>query len=297
MSQFKRQVYRYCDAYSVSRFDRLVLLAHYPLFKLMWLSDYGRPTARRIARRLVPFLRRYRLPHTVAQRTPEGVKRVRISLPFASSDFGSFAEVIWSEGYRNALQFGPFESIVDLGANTGLATLFFALRAGVRSALLVEANYELIDVARRNLAAVSHSTTIQIENVCISARDGGFTQFIISENHRHSRVDKPQPDERNVPSSGERFVNVPCRSLAGLLKQHSIRKIDLLKIDVEGAEHDLIDQPDAFASARVLIIEIHGSDEVRERFVQKLEAQHYEILERSSASGVPCEVVLAKHRD
>jgi hypothetical protein len=100
-----------------------------------------------------------------------------------------------------------------------------------------------------------------------------------------------------VPSSGERFVNVPCRSLAGLLKQHSIRKIDLLKIDVEGAEHDLIDQPDAFASARVLIIEIHGSDEVRERFVQKLEAQHYEILERSSASGVPCEVVLAKHRD
>jgi hypothetical protein len=47
----------------------------------------------------------------------------------------------------------------------------------------------------------------------------------------------------------------------------------------------------------VVIIEIHGADDVRARFVEKLEAQHYDIVERTAEPGLACEVILAKRRD
>jgi FkbM family methyltransferase len=296
VSDFKGQLDRYCEAYGVSRLARVGLLAHYPLFKLMWFSDYGRPVARRIAQGILPLFARYRFAHRVNQKTPEGVRRVRITIPFSRNDFASFMEVIWAQGYQRVLQFGPFESLVDLGANTGMATLFFALCGGIRSALLVEANKDLIPVARANLAGVSDAMIVRLENVCISRRDGGVARFVVSDNHRHSRASGSATDDNSVVADCERVVEVPFRNLRSLLKQHEEIRIDLLKIDVEGAEHEIIDEPNAFASARVLVIEIHGTSAIRETFLQKL-AQNYEVVERTADSFAPCEVVLAKRRD
>lgn len=150
--------------------------------------------------------------------------------------------------------------IVDLGANIGAFTVMAAIAAPAAEIIAVEpfpANFE-------RLKACVQDNQLEARVRCrpwaISARDGTLTM----------------DGAPHIPSHTRRLVNaanaaqpvqVECYSLEKLFSVEKLTNVDYLKIDIEGAEFDLITQtpPEVLRLAKTIGIECHGTQEDRER--------------------------------
>jgi FkbM family methyltransferase len=120
----------------------------------------------------------------------------------------------------------PHWTIVDVGANFGWYTMHFGMYVSSRKGkvISIEANprtHSLISATIEN----SGIKSIYLHNVAVSDHNG-----TVSFSNDPSRG----LNNHIVPQSAENTVVIPSVTLDGLL-QHETR-IDLIKIDVEGAE-------------------------------------------------------------
>lgn len=123
MSYFK-SLNRYCERYKVKNIDRLLLYSHYPLFKIFWQSEYGKKVVKKIARQLYPLFRNYRISHRL--KLTNGVE-IKVPLSFESGAMASYLEVFWGNSYSTPFEMESIKTVVDLGANTGMASLYFLI--------------------------------------------------------------------------------------------------------------------------------------------------------------------------
>lgn len=114
---------------------------------------------------------------------------------------------------------------IDVGANVGLCTYYFAKYFGTVFALEpAEIHYEALTsmVKQNNLSNVTTS------RIALSNKDGS-TKFYHNDNQTMFSM------ESNVNKQDD-FEEVPTISLEVYMKKYKIEKIDLLKLDVEGSE-------------------------------------------------------------
>jgi len=131
--------------------------------------------------------------------------------------------------------------------------------------IAVEANSSLADKIQR-------LGSFEVVNACVGGGDG-MVELAIAENDQCSSMLMPQT------SAILRREIVPMRSLPGLLAQFQVKRVDLLKMDIEGAEVQVLDAiPDIeFQRVAQLTVEFHDSlgmtslEEIR-RITHRLEA-------------------------
>jgi FkbM family methyltransferase len=130
--------------------------------------------------------------------------------------------------------------VVDLGANAGEFATKMNDRFGVR-VIAVEPNPALY----ARLCKLPYVTAFQ---AAISSRDG-TARFVIDENDLASRIG--QADDTGI--------EVETITLSSLMQRAGIQHIDLLKIDIEGAEIDLLmTAPDELLKGiRQITLELH----------------------------------------
>jgi FkbM family methyltransferase len=137
--------------------------------------------------------------------------------------------------------------IVDLGAHIGLATLrLLAANPGAR-VLAVEADPYLIGQLRDNVAGLP----VTVVNAAVSARSGPRV-FYRSDVFSWGNSLKPtMPQQTPVTVRGETFSD--------LLAEAGVTHVDLLKLDIEGAEWEVFAR--GFPpSVDAVVGEIHASD-------------------------------------
>jgi FkbM family methyltransferase len=121
---------------------------------------------------------------------------------------------------------GPSSTIVDLGANRGE----FAREARDRfrcRVIAVEANPRLIsEIARIPGVKACH---------CAIAGQNGEAAFYLSEDTEAGAL------SNGITRPTGETVKVRTRTLASLLEEENIDRVDLLKVDIEGAEIELFD--------------------------------------------------------
>jgi FkbM family methyltransferase len=116
--------------------------------------------------------------------------------------------------------------VVDLGANRGGFSQGVRSRFGCRC-IAVEANPDLA-------AALRTSSTIESYQCAIAAADG--------ESALHLSADPEGSSiQGNPPQSTGESVIVPARTLTTFLKEAGVTHVDLLKVDIEGAEVRMFD--------------------------------------------------------
>ena len=241
MSTYVRTTRKYAKRFRLSAADHGRLLVHYPLFKLVHESMYGSRRARLVASALVPFVGRLTIDHDV--HGPGGT--VRIPLRFTQNDVASFTEIF--QGGEYDADFGPAVTYVDAGANTGMAAAFFATQHRLEAMLLIEANPELATKLKDMVERLPHP--VAVEHVALAGRDGPLT-FHIRPDHRMS----------SIKGDGGHTVLVPASTLRALLDRHAIDRVDILKMDIEGAEHEVLaSDPAILDRVRSLVMEVHGS--------------------------------------
>lgn len=117
--------------------------------------------------------------------------------------------------------------VIDLGMHKGLDAEFY-LRKGFR-VVAVEANPQMVKLARNRLASFVDSGRLVVENVGIGPSAGNFTFYLNLDNDEWSSFDRTVGTRQNT-----RFeqLEIRCITIEELLARHGMPYY--LKIDVEG---------------------------------------------------------------
>ncbi len=140
-------------------------------------------------------------------------------------------------------------SILDLGANIGTASIDFALRYPQASITAIEPVAENFRLLQKNIASFPN---IRALNVAVGKQDGRAAVYGQGHNLQMQLV--------SASSEALGLEEITVRDLNGLLPELGITRIDLIKIDVEGAEYDILTSlhPDLLRRVKWIVGELHG---------------------------------------
>jgi FkbM family methyltransferase len=162
------------------------------------------------------------------------------------SDHIMFEQIFYTKGYDIELPITP-EWIFDIGANVGLAALYFSNRFPDAKIIGIEpekANYEqaLLNTKPYPNVEVLHGAIWPREET-LRLLDKGFGEasFMVTA------------------TEGEGSYELPAYTIGGLMKRAGIDTVDLVKIDIEGAEMDLFTDnfEEWLPRTKVLLVETH----------------------------------------
>jgi FkbM family methyltransferase len=176
-------------------------------------------------------------------------QKITVALRQSGGDIFTLDEVIAREAYRlptlNSLK---IETIVDLGANIGLTSLYYATLFPNARLFCIEPEPDNFNLLKLNCEQNGFQWT------CIQQAIGdkqGKAKLLRNEfANQHSLV--------SGDSNKQDAVEVEVGTMPSLIDSHQIEGIDLLKVDIEGAEESLFAQCSSWiSSVRIIIIEIH----------------------------------------
>jgi FkbM family methyltransferase len=149
-------------------------------------------------------------------------------------------------------------TILDLGANIGASVLWFHQRFPDAEIHAVEPDRRSLEKLRRNVGGLPRVT---VHHAAVAAADGQRTFY--EAEHGWSSSLTPEA------ARGGRPVTVTAVTLPALVREHVGRdRVDLLKLDVEGAEWELLPRLRLAEVATVVAGELHAGllgDEAAER--------------------------------
>lgn len=161
---------------------------------------------------------------------------------------------------------------MDLGANIGLATLYLATRAPEARFICVEPSPVNADLLRRNLTPLADAVVVEAA--------------VTSESGNIAFNDTGPTWGRGISRDGGLYVK--AISMDDLLARYAPeRRVDLLKIDIEGAEADLFSGPMAWLDrVDCIIAELHSPFSISQ-FRRLLMGRGFDILNgRAMATAV-----------
>lgn len=277
MSDFIKSVDRFNNRFHLNIFDRIKMIIHYPLFKMAWYKSYGNGFLKEVSNKIFPLLKYY--SYRVSTINPLGYS-IKIPISFDQSDLESFNEIYLGNEYEAPVPYNDIESYLDLGANTGMAARYFLSQCPIKRAVLVEAN----PVLANNLLNISD--TVCIDNSIVSGTTKDKCDFYVHKNHRMSSLTTPENNDDIVTKK-----SIECKPLSDILNQYQLSTgVDLLKMDIEGAEH-LIAKEDLniFLKFKHLLIEIHGPNDKRDSFIKNLSSIGLRLVSRRLGNDT-CEI-------
>jgi FkbM family methyltransferase len=155
----------------------------------------------------------------------------------------------------------PVRTILDGGAYVGYSTVFLAMRHPGARVLAVEPDPDNFALLRANTEGLANVIAVQAA---------------LWDESRPVALENPDDESwsRRVTEQGSDPRAVPGISVPDLLRRHGFDKVDLLKLDVEGAEERLL-APGCESWLRgvdVAVIEAHGAgaDAAIDRVAQTL---------------------------
>jgi FkbM family methyltransferase len=166
-----------------------------------------------------------------------------------TTDISVLGELIVSDGYAPVLDAlpKPPATIVDLGANTGLAARWFLARWPAARVAAVEPEPGNLALLRTNLARYDGQVTIVPAAVGVTERT--VLLHTTSGEYGYTMVGEP---------ADGRGVEVPVVTMRHVLEQCGFDSIDLLKADIEGAEQELFsDCADWIGRVGAMVVECH----------------------------------------
>jgi FkbM family methyltransferase len=155
------------------------------------------------------------------------------------------SHIFWYGSYSRALLrlldrlLRPGDTLVDAGANIGEITLYAAKRVGPTGKVLAfEPMSAIADVLERN-AALNHLDQVQVRRVGLSDNAGTMSIYSSTEHFRA----RPHDGLGTLHPGGTRtrlVEEVEVKTLDQEVTEHGVRRIDVLKVDVEGSELPLL---------------------------------------------------------
>lgn len=188
---------------------------------------------------------------------------IKIELRCNQSDLYTFAEIFLRDVYQDGISHVPEKvtSFVDLGAHIGLTSLLFSLSFPNVRVVCVEPVLENVSVLRRNM--ILNNLSWNIIQKAVGTVNG--TREFYGSQWWSSGTIVPEVGKARIsdPQRPECFLalppfNVEVITIDSLLKSIHIDFVDVLKIDIEGAEALIINENANWLSqVGLILLDIH----------------------------------------
>lgn len=184
-----------------------------------------------------------------------------------SSDIAVFRQVFMEDAYRPLRTASAVRCILDLGANIGLASIYFLNHFPDARVLAVEPDPENYTLCARNLAPYGDRARVLLGAVWTRVAKLALSR---AGDGRSWAITVTEPEEEPA--------TVQCWDIPTLLSTARFEEVDLLKIDIEGSERVLFEHSCEgwLPSVRNLSIELHGKS-CEESFFDAMSDFDYEI--------------------
>lgn len=211
-------------------------------------------------------------PGGTVRQTPPRRYQIRIhGRPFTiwmrphGGDLFIFHEIFRSECYRPPRQAGQdVRTVLDLGANIGLTTLYFHRYFPDAHYYCVEPNPANAALLRRNVEGLGGRAQVlesAVSNYCGSCTFNGAAASYGG----------------TIVSGGD-GLRVRCDTMESILDHFSLPAVDILKVDIEGAEALLFQNSVSWLRrVRALVIELHNGYDFAQ-FQKDIEAADMRIV-------------------
>jgi FkbM family methyltransferase len=167
-----------------------------------------------------------------------------VHLRLRTSDVSVYSDILLRDAYELELRDFQPRTIVDVGANVGLASVYFANRYPSAKIIALEPEPSNFAVLVKNVAPYRTITSVNAAlwkedtqvHVGVESDDAGKWAFKV------------------VPAGGSQVRGVTMQTL---MRETGLGSIDLLKVDIEGGEKEVFESCDWLQSVKVMIIELH----------------------------------------
>jgi len=168
------------------------------------------------------------------------------------SDIGVYNEVIEKNEYDFTVKNAP-KYIIDAGANIGLASVYFGRKYSNAKIIAIEPEEENFKLLKLNIKDYPNITAI---NAALWNMSGEITLFDVGLDSGGFMV------ETNVSALKPNIKNkkhlVKSVTIDEIMNQFNIDSIDILKMDIEGAEKEVFESCKEWINqTKCIIIELH----------------------------------------
>ena len=196
----------------------------------------------------------FQLCYKLKSNNPSNIRLNNISYPFRlrskTSDIPTFHDIFVDMGYEINLNFNP-ETIIDAGANIGLAAIFYANKYPTSKIISIEpeqSNYDLLKENTQNyenIIALNNALS-NVSNQDLAIVDNGYGSW--------GFMTEPLADSLKGKASSIKSITVN-----EIMSEYGWETIDIVKIDIEGYEKELFEKNSEnwLPNVRCLIIELH----------------------------------------
>lgn len=159
---------------------------------------------------------------------------------------------VYADNYTpKGFEIGESDAVVDIGAHIGVFSLFASKLASKGRVYALEPEPQNFSLLKENIALNGAGNVTALN--AAGARSTSKRAFFLSGDNtgRHSLY-------RELTGTPEKILVVDTVSLADFLKNNNLKKIDLLKIDCEGAEFEFLEQsPELLEKISKISLEVH----------------------------------------
>jgi FkbM family methyltransferase len=182
-------------------------------------------------------------------RTKDGLT---ISIRQNYGDAMTIAEIFLDDCYGRDLALPNSPVVIDVGGFIGDFALYAVKRLNARKVVVCEPSPRNWALLLKNIANNSYQDRIEPVNKAVTANGENVMMNIDAPDDQQSMVSAHCENAQPMSS-------VPGISLGQLLRDHSVEYVDLLKIDVEGAEYAILEgtSSDVFRRVRNIVFEYH----------------------------------------
>ncbi len=168
-----------------------------------------------------------------------------------TSDIPTFHHIFNAEEYDINLDFEP-KTIIDAGANVGLAAIYFANKYPNAKIISIEperSNFDLLEENTRhykNVYPIRRALSNQADQY-LDIVDNGFGKWGFMTEEKKDATDESKEDL------------VQTITIDEIIKENELDVVDIVKIDIEGAEKELFENnyDNWITKSRCIIVELH----------------------------------------
>lgn len=200
---------------------------------------------------LLYFLKAIVTPSTVYLKLNRQDCRHPFRLRMLSSDILTCWQVFIKQEYDFIVEAHP-KVIIDAGANIGLASIYFANKYPNAKIIAIEPEQSNFELLKENIAPYPNVIPVQAalwhKNEEINLVDPGLGKWGF------------MTEMKNAPENivGDTCYTVEAMSIDRIMNDYHLDKIDILKVDIEGAEKEVFSNALSWIEkVDALIIELH----------------------------------------
>jgi FkbM family methyltransferase len=157
-----------------------------------------------------------------------------------------FARVVYEPGATNLVLsiLGGGDVFVDIGANTGYFTVLAALSVGARGRVFAfEPNPIVRQRLERHLELNAVADRVEVSSLALAGEDTDDARLFVSCWPENDGIASLTPAPETLARGGLRddaFIPVRVRTFDTWAQSAGLTRIDLMKIDIEGAEAEVL---------------------------------------------------------